>query len=72
MKLDVDFNECVNTSEERLGKDGSYQLDSSKIRSDLGWKDNINLNDGIDSCINWIKENFDILQSQPLNYIHKP
>lgn len=70
-KLDVDFFNCVDLSEERLGKDPSYQLDSSKIKSQLDWKYNTNLDEGLDLCIEWVKSNLEILKSAPSSYIHK-
>ena len=37
----ANFNDLVKTSEERLGKDQSYLLDSSAIRQEHGWTDQI-------------------------------
>lgn len=71
-KLDVSFDQHVEVVGERLGKDSAYHLDSTKLRTELGWKDRIGLDEGIDECIRWVKENFEALQSQPYDYIHKP
>ena len=70
-KLDVDFFDCVDISDERLGKDSSYQLESSKIKKELSWKDKINLDEGLDLCIQWVKSNIKVLKSEPSSYIHK-
>ena len=40
----IPFETLVNDSGERLAK---IKLDSSKIRNELGWSDNINIDEGI-------------------------
>lgn len=71
-KLNVDFDSHVEIVGERLGKDAAYMLDSTKLRSELGWKDRISLNKGLDDCISWVKSNLEDLKLQPLDYVHKP
>ena len=46
-------------------------LDSSKIRSELGWSDSINIDEGILETINWLDSNLDILKTLPDFYEHK-
>ena len=69
--IEVNFSELVEESEERLGKDQSYMLNSDKIRKELGWKDTINLEEGIASTVKWIDRNLDTLKNLPHEYIHK-
>jgi dTDP-glucose 4,6-dehydratase len=57
---------------ERIGKDSAYHLDSSKIRTELGWTDSVTLDQGLDECIAWVKENFESLKATNFDYIHKP
>jgi dTDP-glucose 4,6-dehydratase len=71
-RLGADFKESVEVVGDRLGKDSAYHLDSAKLRSELSWKDEISLDEGIDQCISWVKLNFDALKDQPFDYIHKP
>jgi len=71
-KLDVPFEDHVEVVGERLGKDAAYHLDSTKLRTELGWKDKIRLEEGLDECIAWVRANFDVLKNQPYDYIHKP
>jgi dTDP-glucose 4,6-dehydratase len=71
-KLGADFNKAVDIGADRLGKDMSYRLECSKIRSELGWTDKIPLEKGIDETIQWVTENIDTLRKIPLHYIHKP
>jgi dTDP-glucose 4,6-dehydratase len=70
-KLGVAFEDSVEVVGERLGKDAAYLLDSSKLRSTLGWKDEIALDEGLDQCIAWVRSNLEDLRRQPLDYMHK-
>ena len=65
------FEKYVEISEERLGKDQSYLLDSSKLRNELNWFDQINLEKGLNSTNEWIKENLDSLTKMSWEYKHK-
>ena len=69
--LRVDFTDIVKESEERLGKDQSYKLDTTKIRRELSWQDTIDLEQGIKSTIAWVDRNLDLLRNLPGEYIHK-
>ncbi len=70
-KLNVRFEDHVEVVGERLGKDAAYQLDSSKLRSELSWQDEWNLDQGLDDCITWVRSHFETLKAQPYDYIHK-
>ena len=72
VQLRVSFEDSVEIVEDRKGKDAAYLLDSSKLRDTLGWSDRISLENGIDSTIKWVKDNYELLLQQPMNYIHKP
>lgn len=69
-KLDVRFEDHVEFVGERLGKDAAYHLDSSKIRTALSWRDQVNLDQGLDECIAWVRKHFAVLRDQPYDYIH--
>jgi len=71
-ELGKPFDECVEISGDRLGKDQSYQLDSSRIRSQLGWQDNIGIEDGVRAVIAWANQHLEALKAAPQSYIHKP
>jgi len=71
-KMEVSFDDYVETSEERAGKDQAYLLDSSKARETLGWADKITLEQGIEETIRWVDDNFEEIKKQPFEYIHKP
>lgn len=71
-KLGVRFEDHAEVVGERLGKDSAYHLDSQKIRTELDWQDRISLDQGINECIDWVRENFEALKAEPYDYIHKP
>lgn len=71
-RMGVRFEDHVEVVGERLGKDSFYQLDSTRLRSELGWQDQISLEDGIAQTISWIDRFLDDLRSMPLDYVHKP
>jgi len=71
-KLNVKFEDQVEFVGERVGKDSAYHLDSQKIRMELGWKEEYTLEQGLDECVNWVTNNFEVLKTQEFDYQHKP
>lgn len=71
-QLNVSFDEHVEIVGERLGKDAAYTLNSDKLRAQLGWRDRISLEQGIDDTIAWVERWLPDLSQLPSNYIHKP
>lgn len=69
--LGVDLNDVADIGPGRPGRDAVYNLDSSKIRDELGWRDQISLTAGIDETAEWAKKNLDMLRTMPLAYEHK-
>jgi dTDP-glucose 4,6-dehydratase len=67
----ANFSELVEVSEDRLGKDQAYLLDSTKLRENFKWQDNINLEHGLIDTLSWVDKNIEILKSLPADYIHK-
>lgn len=70
-KIDVPFSELVNETDERLGKDQAYALDSSYLRENLAWSDTISLENGLNETIAWVDSNLETLKQQPIEYAHK-
>jgi dTDP-glucose 4,6-dehydratase len=69
---DTAFQNLAVVSEDRLGKDQAYLLDSGKIRSDLHWSDRVTLGTGLEETLAWVDANLDTLKELPADYIHKP
>ena len=70
--MGVKFDDVVNITEDRPGKDAAYLLDSAKARRTLGWEPRIDLDSGIKETMEWVEKNLEALKKQPLDYIHKP
>lgn len=70
-RMGARFEECVEVVGERLGKDDAYQLDSSKIRRELGWNDQVSLERGLDETIAWVDRWLEELKRLPCDYVHK-
>jgi dTDP-glucose 4,6-dehydratase len=68
----IALSELVEISDERLGKDQAYLLDSARLREELGWSDVVNLDTGIAKTCDWVDANLETLLDQPQTYIHKP
>lgn len=71
-RLGARFEDSVEVVGERLGKDAAYRLDSAKLRRELGWRDRISLEQGIEDTIAWVERWLDVLKAQPMQYEHKP
>ena len=67
----VAFDSVVEEGEERLGKDQSYLLDSSRMRERFGWHDGIGLDEGLTQTLGWVDANYERLSQLPWHYIHK-
>ena len=65
------FKKLVKITQDRIGKDASYNLDSKKIRKELNWKPKINLKEGLLKTLKWVDQNIVFLKHQKFQYIHK-
>lgn len=70
-RMKVRFRDSVEIVGERLGKDSAYMLNSNKLRSELGWRDRVPLEVGVEETIEWIERWFDDIRSLPFDYVHK-
>ena len=71
LMLGKSFEDSVEIAPDRIGKDSAYWLNSQKLRKTLGWRDKISLEEGLQQCIAWVKDNLETLKQQPQNYVHK-
>ncbi|MFM7783153.1 MAG: GDP-mannose 4,6-dehydratase [Gammaproteobacteria bacterium] len=67
----IAFTDLVDVSDDRLGKDQAYLLDSSRLRDTLGWSDAIGLEEGVRDTLQWVDTNLRELETQPHDYQHK-
>ncbi len=66
------FEDCVCEVGERVGQDGAYALDASKLRREFGWRAQIPLESGLREVIGWIEKHRALLSELPEEYVHKP
>lgn len=66
------FEKATKTVEERLGQDTAYVIDSSKVREEFGWQPKVSFDEGISGVIKWVEDNWEEIQKEPLEYIHRP
>ena len=71
-RLGKSFEDCVEIGPERPGKDTAYTLDSSKLRTELDWRDTFSLKQGIDDVIAWAERFRTDIPKLPTKYDHKP
>jgi dTDP-glucose 4,6-dehydratase len=71
-RLGKSFEDCVELGPERPGKDTAYTLDSFKLRTELGWRDTISLEQGVDDVIRWAERFGPEIDKLPSKYEHKP
>ncbi|HEY0322900.1 MAG TPA: GDP-mannose 4,6-dehydratase [Pyrinomonadaceae bacterium] len=67
--LNMPFDELCEMSEERLGQDSQYWLDSSAIKNDVGWEPQISLEEGIEEMVEWGKKYLDHLKTVSTGYV---
>ena len=67
----IPFKNLCIIKKDRIGKDHSYKLNTSKIFKELKWKPLINLNTGLILTKKWIDINYDLFKKLNLDYKHK-
>ena len=66
--MGLPFEQVCQVTEDRLGQDSRYWLDSSAIKRDLGWEPKISLEEGIKEMVEWGKTYLDQLRDWPMDY----
>jgi dTDP-glucose 4,6-dehydratase len=69
-RLGTPFEKATRTVDERPGQDAAYVIDSTKARTELGWKSTIGLEEGLTDVVDWVNANWGAIQAQPLEYRH--
>lgn len=67
--MNMPFEQLCEVTEERLGQDSQYWLDSSAIRRDVGWEPKVSLEEGIEEMIQWGKKYLAYLRTVPTGYV---
>jgi dTDP-glucose 4,6-dehydratase len=66
--LDMPFEELVEETPDRLGQDSRYWLDSSAIKADVGWEQEIDLPTGLRDMVEWGRTYAENLRGWPTDY----
>jgi dTDP-glucose 4,6-dehydratase len=66
------FEDVVDIVAERPGQDAAYVIDSTRARTELRWKPQIGLKEGLGEVVKWVEENWVEISQQSLDYQHKP
>ena len=61
-KMGMNIPEFIEYVEDRKGHDFRYDIDSSKMRDEFGWKPKVSFEEGIDRTIHWYRNNLDWLK----------
>lgn len=64
------FDDVVRIVGERPGQDSRYWLDCTRAHQELGWRPVVKFDDGVRETLAWIDRHWDVLQHQPMDYIH--
>ncbi len=67
--LGLPFEELCEVSDDRVGQDGRYWLDSSAIKNDVGWEPEIDWQEGLFEMVDWGRKYLDQLRDWPMNYV---
>jgi dTDP-glucose 4,6-dehydratase len=66
--IDIPFECLFDVAPERTGQDSQYWLDSSAIKADLGWEQQVGWNTGLNEVAVWAMNNIDDLRDWPTDY----
>lgn len=69
--LGREMSDFVQETEDRPGKDKAYLMKADKAANNLGWTPEFTLQQGLEQCISWVRENIDTINSMEQNYVHK-
>ena len=65
------FEDCTVVVGERPGQDAAYVIDSTRARTELGWKPWVPLEDGLADVVAWVDGYWEEIVKQTLTYEHK-
>ena len=67
--LDIPFDQLCEGVPDRLGQDSRYWLDSSAIKKDVGWEQEITLEEGLKEMVEWGRTYLPQLREMSTDYI---
>ena len=67
--LDMPFEDLCVTTGDRLGQDSRYWLDSSAIEKDVGWKPEIEWEEGLAEMVEWGQQHLEEIKDWSTEYV---
>lgn len=67
-KVGEPFEQVVQLAPDRGGQDTQVTLDSSRIAAELGLKQSVDLDKGLDDTIAWVRLHLDVLKTMPTEF----
>jgi dTDP-glucose 4,6-dehydratase len=67
--LGVPFEQLCAITEDRLGQDSRYWIDSGAIKRDVGWEAQIGWEEGLREMVDWGRKYLDQLRDWPMDYV---
>lgn len=67
--LDAPFEDLCEITDDRLGQDSRYWLDSSAIEADLGWTPEIGWQEGLAEMVDWGRKYLDQIRHVSTDYV---
>lgn len=66
--MNMSLEQLCEITEDRLGQDSQYWLDSSAIKKDVGWEPQISIEEGIKEMVEWGREYLSTLKDVSTGY----
>ena len=66
--MNMSLDQLCEVTEDRLGQDSQYWLDSSAIKADVGWEPQISLEEGIAEMVAWGREYLEEIRDVSTGY----
>ena len=67
--LGMPFSQLAEVTEDRLGQDSRYWLDSSAIKKDIGWEPVVSWEEGLREMVDWGRRYLEDLRRWPMDYV---
>jgi dTDP-glucose 4,6-dehydratase len=67
--LEIPFEELCEVTGDRLGQDGRYWLDSTRIKRDVGWEPQIGWDEGLAQMVAWGRRYIEDIRDVSTDYV---
>ncbi len=66
--LDIPFEDLCEVTEDRLGQDSRYWLDSTALKNATGWEPEVDWDEGLAEMVEWGRRYLDDIRDWPTDY----